>query len=1092
MASILNTRFILYLFLSLMPLLAMPQKIPLKNYTNKEGLPSRNILDITQDKQGYLWFATEIGLVKFDGYNFKTLKASDGLCDNFITAIYSDSANRLWVGGYNGKLSVVVNNEIRSVESAVNDEPGEVISIFQDMNKKIWCSTSKGLSEVRNDSLYHFFTDYSEENNMLLSHYLDSKNKLWFFINNLYVYDTNVKRITWPEFWERNIHGIVEEKSGKYWFASQESGLLCKENNRIFSLSTKDGMPTDIVISLLKDNDGDIWAGTYYGGIVRIKNDKVDRVFLDGIENAEIHELYQDSYGRIWAKTLVNGVFIIDDDKVFHLTKENGLVDNTVTKVFEDDNQNIWICTENGGISKYGKVLFNIYDEGLIGDEISVHTLIYHSNGNIYTGSYEGLTSINYNGNYDHFGNEEGLPEAPYIISLIEGDNGDLWLGTLSGVSRYKNKCFTHYYDTLFITDYYDIWSNSLAYANDTLYCATEKGLIIFDGKEYTLLEETDGLINNDLFSVSIDSKGNVWCGSSEGLSIWDRKRFYNYTTFNGLPDNFCNDISFDERGVAWIATDNGVSSVVLNEDFEISTRNYTIEDGLASNTIYSILSDYKGNIWVGHNNGVDYIDLRKKGIRNFGFLEGFLPLETKLGAIAQDKDNNVWFGTVDGVVRYNPKYDIQLANPPKVYINDISLFNDTTSLERYYTKKDSITGLPKDLKLNHTRRNIVFNFVGLHYTIVEKNRYRYRLLGYEEKWSEPTQDIQTIPYRKLPHGKYTFQVIASNCDGIWTDEPAEFTFEILPPWWKTWWARTFQGLIVILLIYLFTYLRERKLRYDRNILRQKVMERTVEIEMQKEKIEDQKRQITDSIEYAQHIQSAILPKDYTLSPILNDYFILYKPRDIVSGDFYWIDGNKDRVVAVVADCTGHGVPGAFLSMLGVAILNQVNAINKNYKSGEILDSLRKQLIYTLSHTKVGEKSRDGMDLALSIIDFKNKKVQFSGAINPLILVRNKEMEIFKGDKMPVGLHVGETKPFSTREIEIQKGDSLYMFSDGYADQFGGPDDKKFMIRNFRNLLCEISDKPMTNQYEILDRTIEEWKDGYEQIDDILVMGIKI
>jgi ligand-binding sensor domain-containing protein/serine phosphatase RsbU (regulator of sigma subunit) len=1075
-----------------MPLVAVSQKIPLKNYTNIEGLPSRNILDIAQDRQGYLWFATEVGLVKFDGYNFKAFKASDGLCDNFITAIYPDSENRLWVGGYNGKLSVLEHNAIKSIEFSGNGEPGEIISIFQDKKKKIWCFTSNGLSVVRNDSLYHFYTDDSEENDMLLCHYLDNKNRLWFFINNLYVLDTVVKKITWPEIWKRNIHGIVEEQPGKFWFASQESGLICKENDEIFTISTKDGMPTNIVISILRDSSGNIWAGTYYGGIIRIKDNKVEHVFLDGIEEAEIHDLYQDSYGRIWAKTLVNGVFIIDDDKVFHLTKENGLVDNTVTKIFEDDNRNIWICTENGGISKYGKVLFNIYDEGLIGDEISVHTLVYHSSGKIYTGSYEGLTSINLDGSYNHFGHEEGLPEAPYIISLVEGDNGDLWLGTLSGVTRFNKKQFTYYYDTLFVTDYYDIWSNSMAYRNDTLYCATEKGLIIFDGSNYSLLDETDGLINNDLFSVSIDSEANVWCGSSEGLSIWDGNQFYNYTTFNGLPDNFCNDISFDSRGVAWIATDNGVSSVVLNEDFEISTRNYTMEDGLASNTIYSILSDKNGNIWLGHNNGVDYIDLRKKETRNFGFREGFLPLETKLGAIALDNNDNIWFGTVDGVVKYNPKYDTQLLNPPKVYINNISLFNDTTSLERYYTQKDSITGLPKDLKLHHARRNIMFHFVGLHYTIVEKNQYKYRLLGYEEAWSEPTHDIKTIPYRKLPHGKYTFQVISSNCDGIWTNEPAEYTFEILPPWWKTWWARTVQGIIIVLLIYLFTYLRERKLRHDRNVLRQKVKERTVEIEMQKEKIEDQKRQITDSIEYAQHIQSAILPKENTLSPILNDYFILYKPRDIVSGDFYWIDGNKDRVVAVAADCTGHGVPGAFLSMLGVAILNQINAANKKYKSGEILDSLRKQLIYTLSHTRAGEKSRDGMDLALSIIDFKNKKVQFSGAINPLILVRKKEMEIFKGDKMPVGLHIGETKPFSTREIEIHKGDNLYMFSDGYADQFGGPDDKKFMVGNFRKLLCDISDKPMNDQYEILNRTIEEWKEGYEQIDDILVMGIKI
>lgn len=1068
------------------------QKIPLKNYTNRDGLPSRNILDMAQDQKGFIWFATEAGLVKFDGYNFVTYKAKDGLCDNFIKAVYPDEQGNIWVGGYNGKLSCIQHGIIKSIALPNNQDPGEIISIFQDGKKRICCSTTTGISIVRNDTLVHFFSDDSKDNNMLLCHYLDSQGRLWFFVNNLYVIDSLLEKISWPEIQKRNIHSIVEESSNKYWFATQESGLVCYDNGHLFSIDSKNGLPTDITLSLLKDKAGNIWTGTYYGGICRLKDNKADKVFLDGIEDTEIHKLYQDNYGRVWAKTLVNGVFIIDDDEVFHLTKENGLVDNTVTRIFEDNNNNIWISSENGGVSKYGKVLFNIFDEGLIGDEISVHTLVYRSDGTLFSGSYEGLTAFNSDGTIEQYGTDEGLPESPYIISLVEGDNYDLWLGTLSGLTLFRKGKFIHYYDTLFTTGYYDIWSNSLAFKDGKVYCVTEKGLIVFNGCKYFLLDQSKGLINNDLYSVAIDDENNIWCGSSEGLSVWDGKRFHNYTTFNGLSDNFCNDISFDKRGVAWIATDNGVTSAVINERFEISTRNYYMQDELASNTIYSLISDNQGNIWVGHNEGVDYIDLKKKVTRNFGYLEGFLPLETKLGAIVLGKNNTIWFGTVDGIVRYNPKYDIQLDNPPYVYITDVNLYNDTASLNNYFTEKDSITNLPKDLRLHHSKKSLIFHFVGLHYTIVEKNKYRYRLLGYEENWSEPTTDIQTMPYRKLPHGKYTFQVIAANCDNVWTKIPAEFSFEILPPWWKTWWAKTLEVIVFISLIVLFTYLRERKLRHDRNVLRQKVKERTAEIEMQKEKIEEQNRQITDSIEYAQHIQSAILPKEDTLEPLLGEYFILYKPRDIVSGDFYWINGNKDRVVTIVADCTGHGVPGAFLSMLGVAILNQINAVHADYSAGQILDNLREEIISTLSHTRAGEKARDGMDLALSIIDYTNMKVQFSGAINPLILIRNNEPEIFKGDKMPVGLHIGDVHPFTTMEFDIRKNDCLYMFSDGYADQFGGPEGKKFMTGKFRKLLCEISPFTMQEQYNILDKTIEEWKNGDEQVDDILVMGIRI
>ncbi|MBN2484433.1 MAG: SpoIIE family protein phosphatase, partial [Bacteroidales bacterium] len=305
--------------------------------------------------------------------------------------------------------------------------------------------------------------------------------------------------------------------------------------------------------------------------------------------------------------------------------------------------------------------------------------------------------------------------------------------------------------------------------------------------------------------------------------------------------------------------------------------------------------------------------------------------------------------------------------------------------------------------------------------------------------------------------------------------------------------------LILFALFYLIMYLRVRKLRRDKMVLTQKVAERTAEIEKQKSQIEIQrdqislqKQEITDSIEYAKHIQSAILPKDDTIAPLLKNYFILYKPRDIVSGDFFWINNYGDKVIAIAADCTGHGVPGAFMSMLGVSALNEITANNAGLSAGEILDLLREHVISTLSHTKSGDEARDGMDLSMCIFDYKKQKAWFAGAFNPLVLIRNKEEFVFKADKMPVGLHSGDVQPFTTNEIDLQAGDCLYMFSDGYADQFGGPDGKKFKSVKFRSLLCEISDKTMANQRETLDETIEKWMEGHEQIDDILVMGIKV
>jgi serine phosphatase RsbU (regulator of sigma subunit) len=281
-------------------------------------------------------------------------------------------------------------------------------------------------------------------------------------------------------------------------------------------------------------------------------------------------------------------------------------------------------------------------------------------------------------------------------------------------------------------------------------------------------------------------------------------------------------------------------------------------------------------------------------------------------------------------------------------------------------------------------------------------------------------------------------------------------------------------------------WFRVRKLQHDKRVLTQKVKERTVEIEKQRDQIALQKKEITDSIIYAEKIQSAVLPTREFTDSLLNDYFILFKPRDIVSGDFYWLNKADNKVIVVAADCTGHGVPGAFMSMLGVTILNEI-ANNKAFsQAGKILDILREHLTKTLGQTDIDSDSKDGMDLALCLIDFENLKLQYSGAYNPLIHIRSRELTIYKGDKMPVGIHLGIMPPFTTHEILLQKGDCIYIHSDGYVDQFGGPEEKKFKSSQFHEVLTNISDLPMPIQKDRLNETIMEWMGINEQIDDIL------
>ncbi len=277
----------------------------------------------------------------------------------------------------------------------------------------------------------------------------------------------------------------------------------------------------------------------------------------------------------------------------------------------------------------------------------------------------------------------------------------------------------------------------------------------------------------------------------------------------------------------------------------------------------------------------------------------------------------------------------------------------------------------------------------------------------------------------------------------------------------------------------------------NERILEEKVRKRTQEVVEQKQKVEGLYKDLTDSIRYAKRLQSSILPSDEWIAEKLPSSFVLFKPKDIVSGDFYWFEETSDgQVIFSAVDCTGHGVPGAFMSLVGHNGLHQAVNEHEIKDAGAILDDLNRSARKALTRTSEGESVSDGMDMALCTLDKENYKVRFAGANNPLYIVRDGDMLEYKADKFPIGGE-GEHR-YNTQEIDVQKGDVLYVFSDGFPDQFGGPKGKKFKYRPFKELLISISEKPMIEQKDVLDRTIEEWKGDLEQIDDILVIGVAI
>jgi serine phosphatase RsbU (regulator of sigma subunit) len=361
--------------------------------------------------------------------------------------------------------------------------------------------------------------------------------------------------------------------------------------------------------------------------------------------------------------------------------------------------------------------------------------------------------------------------------------------------------------------------------------------------------------------------------------------------------------------------------------------------------------------------------------------------------------------------------------------------------------------------------------------------QYQYFINKNMKDWSEWSPE--TNYSRLIPEsGDYTLQIRAKD---LWGDigEPVSIRFTIKAPFTKT---SLFYILVVfaaLIMIFVFFRFREKQLHEKNRILEKKVKERTAEIEAQK-------GEITSSIQYASRIQHAMLPMNDLFKESFSDFFIIFKPRSIVSGDFYWIAEDEKNIFLTVADCTGHGVPGAFMSALGISILNEIVIHNKDLQANIVLNLLRERIKNSLHQTGKEGEAADGMDISLCIIRKNRKLVQFSGAFNPLFIVTGGQLIEYKGDRMPIGIHYGEEASFSNFEINIRKGDVIYMLSDGLTDQFGGPESEKFKKSNLRKLLSDIHGNPMSDQKKKIEFEFEKWKGKSEQIDDITFIGIRI
>lgn len=914
---------------------------------------------------------------------------------------------------------------------------------------------------------------------------------------------------------------IYQDKEGVFWIGSMHGlirfDLIWGKYTVFQNTENSEVLTSNSIYSIFQDNASNIWIGTDKGLNIYNKElrtiEKITANNRNRLYDNRIIQIFEDKSENIWVATF-KGLNRLMKNR-FKYVSLNLNADNQYP-VYYDKRSNIWYAQQNK-VSKYSRILTTTVD----------YTLPDHIfNKNEFTGEFDydiidmehtldnsfWVASDNKVSKFDI--NSENISYTKHIPAIIVGNDslknnpkqilkgtaGSLYVFCPNGVytvnSNLPNKQnfipFSQNYEFIEDVDlnyfkkaYKDkkgkIWIRTM----DGIYLLYPKlkqlNLVFEFSSEVKYGPLADGNLHEDEF-------GNIWFAIlPEIIKINSETLIPDTIATNKDQDWGTANIKIIDS-LAWIYSSNGLFKFNLqNQEFEF----YSIENGLIDNNINGVEQDNLGYLWITSLKGLSKLDINEgvfeNYFRNIDFSHHqFMGNHSKFNMPA----NEFVFFSTTGFIHFNPN---------KINSKVPNVVIDKFTIRGKEVKLDSLIHNKHILNLTYKQNFLGFEFAALDYTAPAKNRYMYKMEGLDEDWIYSDALNRNVSYPGLSPGKYTFRIKGANNDKIWNEKASFLHITITPPWYKTIVAYAAYLLLIVASIWTFIRVRERQLIEEKQTLEQKVKERTAEIEAQKEEladkneeIEEQHKNITDSIHYAQKIQAAILPPIKRLNEVFDDFFILYRPRDIVSGDYYWTTRRDNLTIIVAADCTGHGVPGAFMSMLGIAFLNEI--VNKEgvVEPHKILDRLRQQIVTQLHQTGETGESKDGMDLSLYVVNHDKMKLYFSGAYNPLYVIRNNELIQMKADRMPIGYHIKMASCFTMEEFDLEKGDCLYNSSDGYPDQFGGPDGKKFMTKQFKQLLLDIHKKPMEEQHNILNTRFDDWRGDIEPIDDVIVIGVRI
>lgn len=594
--------------------------------------------------------------------------------------------------------------------------------------------------------------------------------------------------------------------------------------------------------------------------------------------------------------------------------------------------------------------------------------------------------------------------------------------------------------------------------------------------KDYRAFEKIDA---NHYFVYFSNNSFMVFDSRDTSIEI-----FSNISPHKNAPDSNYFLLHIDIYGIVWLRSENGLYG------FDYKSKEFTdIKPDLKlkkDDQIRCLTRDKQGILWIALQNDLLRYNVNTKEVFRFTNEHGFDAGGFTNRFIRRHNKEEVIIPANYGLLMFDPQRIVFHTQPPTVFMSEMIIGKDT--LDRL----ESENVLQSKQKYNYNQNTITIEFAtDLLYASGGK-MYEYRLVGWDEEWVR-SATLNRVTYNNLEPGDYKFEV---RCMDGYDNSSNTLTFEFFidKPLWLKWWFILLEILLALAIIYIYIIWRERSLKVAKAKLEHavdlrtfEVVEKAHEIERQKEIIEIKNKELTDSINYAKYIQDSLLAHREFLHKHIPDHSIFFRPKDIVSGDFYWAARRDDAFYLAVCDSTGHGVPGAFMSLLNIRYLSEA-IVEKRIDSPNLaLDYVRHRLTENLTV----DGTKDGMDGTLIKIEKEKKKLTYSSAQNHPVLIRNNQAIYLPCDKMPIGGGYLE-HPFQPHQIDLAEGDVIYFFTDGYPDQFGGPDGKKFKHKNMVDLLLKIHKEPFDKQNILLNDHFEQWKGNLEQLDDILVMGIGV